>query len=169
MTRSKRSSPVARPGAGCASGRVGDLLRLVEHLEDPLAGGDGALARADPHAEHPQRHDEHEHVDVERDELAERELAVDDAVPAGEEHRGLREERQEGEERHVERALARRLGSTARTPPRSARANFASSRGSWANALTTLTPTMFSSATVVMSAIRCWTSLRIGCDAREYW
>ena len=48
-------------------------------------------------------------------------------------------------------------------------ANFASSRGSCANAFTTFTPTMFSSATVVMSAIRCWTSFRIGCDAREYW
>ena len=30
--------------------RVGDVLGLVDHLEDPLARGRGALRLADPHA-----------------------------------------------------------------------------------------------------------------------
>ena len=49
-------------------GRVGDVLGLVDHLEDPLAGGGRALRLADPHPEHPQRHDQHEHEHVEREE-----------------------------------------------------------------------------------------------------
>ena len=40
--------------------------------------------------------------------------------------------------------------------------NFASSDGSCANALTTWTPTMFSSATVATSARRCCTSRSVG-------
>ena len=44
---------------------VGDLLRLVHDLEDPLAGRGRALRLADPHAEHPERHDEHVHPQVE--------------------------------------------------------------------------------------------------------
>ena len=55
-------------------GRVGDLLRLVHHLEDPLAGGGRALRLPDPHAEHPQRHDHHRHEHVEGDERAEARL-----------------------------------------------------------------------------------------------
>ncbi len=39
---------------------------------------------------------------------------------------------------------------------------------SWANALTTRTPTTFSSACVVTSATRCCTSLRMGWLIREY-
>ena len=46
--------------------------------------------------------------------------------------------------------------------------NFSSSFDSCANDLTTWTPTMFSSATVVMSAIFCWTSRRTGCETCEY-
>ena len=41
------------------AGPVGDLLRLVHHLEDPLARRGRALRLADPHAERAQRHDEH--------------------------------------------------------------------------------------------------------------
>jgi hypothetical protein len=41
-------------------------------------------------------------------------------------------------------------------------ANFASSAGSCANALTTWTPTMFSSETVATSASFCWTSRSVG-------
>ena len=41
-------------------------------------------------------------------------------------------------------------------------ANFLPSDPSWANDLTTWTPTMPSSATVATSAIFCWTSRRIG-------
>jgi len=51
-------------GAGWQRHRVrpvGDLLRLVDHLEEALAGGRGALRLADPHAEHAER--QHEHVE----------------------------------------------------------------------------------------------------------
>ncbi len=41
--------------------------------------------------------------------------------------------------------------------------NFADSCGSCAKALTTWTPTMFSSATVATSASFCWTSRSVGC------
>ena len=44
---------------------VGDLLRLVEDLEDALAGGGRALGLADPHPEHPQRHHQHREQQVE--------------------------------------------------------------------------------------------------------
>jgi hypothetical protein len=46
--------------------------------------------------------------------------------------------------------------------------NFASSFDSCAKDLTTCTPTMFSSATVVMSAIFCCTSRSTGCETLEY-
>ena len=45
-------------------------------------------------------------------------------------------------------------------------ANFASSAGSCANALTTWTPTMFSSTTVATSASFCCTSRSVGCAMR---
>ena len=85
--------------------RVLDLLRLVHHLEDALAGGGRALRLPDPHAEHPQRHDEHRQEQVEGDEVADRHLAVDDLVAAVQEHRRLREQRDERDQRHVEGAL----------------------------------------------------------------
>ena len=102
-------------------GRVRDVLHLVQHFEDPLAGSDSSLARADPHPEHPERHHQHEHVDVDRDELADLEVAGDDPMPPDEEHSGLREDGQEGEERDVERALTGRadgLGENGFIPPR---------------------------------------------------
>ncbi len=85
--------------------RVLDLLRLVHHLEDALARRGRALRLADPHAEHPQRHDEHRQQQVEGDEVADLHLAVDDLVAAVQEHRGLRQQRDERDQRHVERAL----------------------------------------------------------------
>ena len=38
-------------GSSTRAGPVGDLLGLVDHLEDPLAGRGRALRLADPHAE----------------------------------------------------------------------------------------------------------------------
>ena len=84
---------------------VGHLLRLVDHLEEALARSGRALRLTDPHAEHAQRHHEHHQQEVEGEEAADRELALDDVVPGREEHPRLREHRQEGEQRHVERAL----------------------------------------------------------------
>ena len=89
--------------------RVGDLLGLVEHLEDALARGGRALRLADPHAELPQGQHEQREEQVERDEIAERECPVRDHVPADVEDRCLREQRQEAEQRDVERALSVRL------------------------------------------------------------
>jgi hypothetical protein len=56
-----------RPGPGGSSdgiGPVGHLLRLVHDLEDPLAGRSRALRLPDPHAEHAQRRNHHQHDDV---------------------------------------------------------------------------------------------------------
>ena len=86
-------------------GRVGDLLRLVEDLEDPLAGCDRALGLADPHAEHPQRHDEHREQEVEREERTQRERSGDHHAAGDEQHERLRHEREERQQRHVDRSL----------------------------------------------------------------
>ena len=91
------------------AGLVADLLRLVDHLEDALARSGRALRLADPHAEGAQRHDEHRQVEVEAHEAADRQGAARDQASPDQEDRGLREERQEAEHRHVERALAVRL------------------------------------------------------------
>ena len=67
-------------------------------------------------------------------------------LPADQEDDRLGEEREEGEERRVERALAGRRERTASKTASFRPENFCSSSPSCANALTTLTPTMFSSA-----------------------
>ena len=77
----------ARLQARCA-GTVGDLLGLVEHLEDALAGRGRALRLADPHAERAQRRDEHVHVQREGDEAADAERVVGDHARADEQHGG---------------------------------------------------------------------------------
>ena len=100
----ERDPPAARRQGAGARG-VADRLGLVEDLEDPLSGCGRALDLPDPHPEHSEREDQHEQVDVERDERPERELPLADEVPAGEEHGGLREERQEAEGRRVEGLL----------------------------------------------------------------
>ena len=73
-----------------------------EDLVDPLGGGGGALALGDDHPEHPQRPDEHHDVDVEADQLAQAEVAVEHLVAAVAEHRDeadVREQLEGGEER----------------------------------------------------------------------
>ena len=89
-----------------ARGASRDLLGLVDHLEDALAGGGRALRLADPHAERAERHHEHAEIEVERDEAAGRQRAVRDHARAGEQDGGLREERHERDQRDVRRALA---------------------------------------------------------------
>ena len=81
------------------------LLGLVEDLEDPLSRGDRALRLADPHAEHPQRHDEHREQEVEREEVAERERARHDHPAGDEEDRGLREQWHQRQQGDVQRTL----------------------------------------------------------------
>ena len=98
-------------GAGrelAGTGPVVDALGLVHHLEDPLARRGRALRLADPHAEAAQRHDQHREQEVEDEELVEAERAVHDHPAGGEEDGALREQRQEREQRHVERALPER-------------------------------------------------------------
>ena len=155
-----------RPGARrqlAGVRRVGDLLGLVDDLEDPLAGRGRALRLADPHAEHAQRHHEHQHEDVEEEERRVRRAcrAITMRPPTSNTAR-LREQRQEREQRHVERALAVR-GDALLEDPLRRRSNFACSACSCANDFTTWTPTMFSSATVATSAIFCCTSRSSGC------
>ena len=87
------------------AGPVAHVLRLVEDLEDPLARRRSPLRLADPHPERAERHDEHREEEVERDERADAERAVRDHPRADEQHARLRQERQEGQERHVGRAL----------------------------------------------------------------
>ena len=87
--------------------RIGDVGGLVEHLEDALARGDGALVLADPHADHAQRPDQQREVEVVGDEAAERELAVDHEQAAGEDDHGEGELGQEVEQRAVARLDAR--------------------------------------------------------------
>ena len=150
----------ARPRPGASR----DLLRLVHHLEDALAGRGRALRLADPHAEHPQRHDEHREEQVEGDEVADRQRAVDDhasrrpaAPPPARAAAGTRSAARRTRAAGSPRTLCRKTDSDRAS-------NFACSAGSWANDLTTWTPTMFSSATVATSAIFCWTSRRTGCE-----
>ena len=84
---------------------LGDLLRLVHDLEDPLARGSRALRLADPHAERAQRHHQHAEVEVESDEAADRERAARHHPRADEQHCALGEERYPRDERHVHRPL----------------------------------------------------------------
>ena len=96
------------PGTGWQRHRIAaveDLLRLVEDLEDPLAGCDRALRLSDPHAQHAKRHDEHREQEIEGGEGTERHRSRDDHPAADEEHERLRDERQEREQRDEERPL----------------------------------------------------------------
>ncbi len=85
---------------------VRDLLGLVEDLEDPLACRDRPLRLADPHAEHPQRHDEHREQEIEGGERSQRHRARDDHPSADEQHESERDHRKEREQGDVDRALA---------------------------------------------------------------
>ena len=82
-----------------------DAFRFVHHLEDPLAGSRRALRLADPHAEAAQGDDQHREEQVEDEELIDAECAADDHPPGHEQNRPLREQRQEREQRHVDRTL----------------------------------------------------------------
>ncbi len=96
-------------GAGSERGRagtVGDLLRLVDHLEDALARGRRPLGLADPHPERAQRRDEHAEVEEDRAEASRREVAARDHAGADEQDERLREQRHERDEWHVRRTLA---------------------------------------------------------------
>ena len=91
------------------AGPVRHLLGLVQHLEDALARRGRALRLADPHAERAERGDQQREVEVEGDEPAGRERAGGDHLRADEQHRGLRQQRDERDQRHVLRALPVRL------------------------------------------------------------
>ena len=90
-----------RPG----SGTIGDLLGLVDDLEDALAGRGRALRLADPHAECAQRDDEQREVEVEGDEAARRQRVIGHHPRTDEQHRRLREQRHDRDQRDVRRAL----------------------------------------------------------------
>ena len=153
--RSRRPRSRSRPGpggSGLGAGRVGDLLGLVDHLEEALSRGGRALRLPDPHAEHPQRHHEHRQEQVEGEEAAERaDRRARPCAPPRSAPRAWASDRQEREQRHVERALACSRARSARRRSPEARSNCACRRSSCANDLTTWTPTIDSSATVATS------------------
>ena len=98
---------LARAGRKLAgTGPVVDALGLVHDLEDPLARSGRALGLTDPHPETAERHDQHREQQVEDEELGEPERAANDHPACCEEDGALRQQRQEREERHVERPLA---------------------------------------------------------------
>ncbi len=96
-------------GQGQGVGRVGHDRLGRQHLVDALERGGGSLSRRDGHAERPQRPDEQGHVGVERHELADGHLAVDDLVTADEEHEHQADAGQDVHQRDVHAADARRL------------------------------------------------------------
>ncbi len=70
-----------------------------EHLVHPLRRRRGSLGLRDDHAEHPQRPDQQRDVDVERHQLTEAQLPVDDEVAAVGEHQHQADVGQQVEER----------------------------------------------------------------------
>ena len=87
LERDVLEADAARPGGEPVGSRaVGDVLDLVEHLENPLARCGRPLRLADPHSEHPQRHHEHHDEEVEEEEVRQAQLAVDHHAPADEDH-----------------------------------------------------------------------------------
>ena len=112
-------APASVGGKGDRRRRIGDLRPRVQDLEHALAGCDRALDHADPHADHAQRPDQHREVQVELEEAAGRELALDHQQPADEQDQGHAELGQEREQRlvegaqpgHVDLPLEDRLGA----------------------------------------------------------
>ena len=86
-------------------GTVGDLLRLVENLEDALARRGRPLRLTDPHSEHAERHHEHGEQQEEGEEVARGHRSVDHHSPGHEKNGSLGDEWEKAEQRHVERAL----------------------------------------------------------------
>ena len=86
-----------RPGVR----QLDDVALHVQHLEDPLAGGHRPLVLADPHADHPQRHDQQQQVGVDGEEVAQRQIALDHLVAADQQHSGDRQAGQGRHRRHV--------------------------------------------------------------------
>ena len=70
---------------------VDDVGLLVEHLVDALRRRRRPLAHHQHHAELAERRLQHQHVGVERDDVADRRLAVDREVAAVEQHERLAE------------------------------------------------------------------------------
>ena len=161
-----RSAARRRPRAarGAPAGSA-DLRLFVEQLEDALAGGDGALVLADPHADHAQRPDQHA-----RGRGCRRRTR-----PARAACRSRAGRRPGRSPRRPAAAGGRAAAgsapgcapsrSRARTRARPASAKRDVSMSSCAKALTTRTPTIDSSACVVTSAMRCWTSRSTGMRA----
>ncbi len=80
----------------------------VEDLEQARARGGGALGEVEDHAERAHRRDQHVQVQVERGELAERQVRVNHGVAPDQQHRGEAELGQEADHRVVLRFQAGR-------------------------------------------------------------
>ena len=111
------------PAAGRERPRVGrghQPRGPVEQLEHARAARHGPLRHPERHAEPAHRADEHQHVAVERDELADGDPPVDHLPAAHEQQRRQAELGKEADERRVEGAQPRghhRLVEHARRPP----------------------------------------------------
>ena len=109
---------LARPsGNPCAPGRSATAASVDEHLVDAAGGRDGARNLPEEHADHAQRPDEHQHVEVGGDDVADREVTehLVAAVPEDADEAERREQvdhRQESgaQVRGLDRALVHGLG-----------------------------------------------------------
>ncbi len=80
------------------AGWLGEARLAVEHLEDARARGGGALGQVERHAERAHRADQHVQQQVERGELAERQVGVDHRLASHEQHGGEAELGQEADD-----------------------------------------------------------------------
>ena len=113
MVKADRADPIS---TGTVAARqvdrvlgIDDVGMDLQHLVDPLESDRGALTPGDRHAEHAQRAHEQGDVEVELDELAEREVAVDHLHAAEAEHGDQAELRHQFDRRQVLRPDPRRL------------------------------------------------------------
>ena len=116
---------------------------------------------------HPQRPDQHEHVDVEGDQLADGEVAVEHLVAAVPEHGDQAEGGQEVEDGHEAGPDARRAHGPVVDAARCARRMRSAWMGSAPKPLTTRMPVTVSSTTVATPASSCCSSSDDGVDARR--
>ena len=158
--RSNRTSPrqrrVDRPR------RVHHLAAGVQDLVDAPGRRRRPLAHHDHHAEHPERRLQHQHVRVERDDRADRGLAV--GSPSARRRAAPAPARAAAgcPASGVHRLRIRASCTYAQRIRSAVSARVRSCRPSAANALTIRTPWMFSSTTVASWASRAWISQETG-------
>ena len=103
-----RSSTRPLPGGSARAPGVATIRGSRSRIWKTRAPGGGrALGEAERDAQRAHRRDQHQQVDVEGAELADRQRAVDHLAPADQQHRGEAELRQEADQRVVDGLQAR--------------------------------------------------------------